>query len=297
MEISEILTLAGFDGGQFFFSDSFASSLRGPCPKCQGTRRMLVFVDRPLPFWNFQCDICGYSGKQIDGVFPNDMAVNYTPPEKPDLQKNLEILNETSGWIEYHNALSEQNREWLTERGVPTSYQDRWIMGYVASKGFFFKDELYYSDAYTIPKFDHDKKLVNIDYRLLTYPDGAGKYRSERGVPSAVFLSDPGKSDHSRLYVVEGSFKAAVLAIFLEKHGQPSQVVGLPGASSKLYREHVYQYPQVYILMDPDCTDITRSVSRETKSHPVFMPVKIDDAINGGMTWDEFNSAVINSKI
>lgn len=297
-EPQDVLQAAGFDGLKFAFSDSTQSSMRGPCPKCGGTRRLLIFIDHPVPYWNYRCDLCGFSGNRI--TVPSEMFGTRYGDEitRPDTDANLKALNESSAWIDYHNNLTEENRDWLRGRGIPDAYQDRWVLGFTSSKAFLLDGVLLHSPAYTIPKIDHSLNLVNMDYRLVDPPAGAGKYRSETGVPAVVFIADPGKKNQRRLFIVEGSFKAMVMYIFLVENGwENSQVIGLPGVSSKLYREHVYDYPEVYVMLDPDSPDATKAVSRETGARAIFLPAKIDDAILGGMTWDEFMAVVLNSSL
>lgn len=295
INIPEVLVEAGFEGAQFSYSDMSLSSMRGPCPRCGGTRRLLMFVDNPLPFWNFSCDNCGFKGKSIN-VDSKLKGQKITGTIEMDKTEQLEQLNNSSEWIEFHNSLNDDNRTWLKKRGLPLEYQDRWVLGFTNNKAFVWKDEVFRSPAYTIPKINHDLKLVNIDYRLLEFPENAGKYRSVSGVPTAEFITSPGRTDHDRLFIVEGSFKAMVLCVFLEKHGYGnSQVIGLPGITSKLYRNHAYDYPEVFVMLDPDGPTHTRRVAREINAKPIFMPSKIDDAIVSGLSWDSFVSVIENS--
>ena len=294
----DVLQAAGFDGLRFTFNNSSMSAMRGPCPKCGGSRRLLIFIDNPVPYWNFHCDLCGFSGQKIS--VPADLFGISFKNEiyKPDTEGNLRALNESSAWIEYHNNLNEENRIWLRNRGVPDFYQDKWVLGYVPDKAFLSYGKLLHSPAYTIPKLDHNLNLVNIDYRLVNPPDGVGKYRSENGVPAAVFITEPGRTDQRRLFIVEGSFKAMVLFIFLVENGwEDTQVIGLPGVNSKLYQDHIFNYPEAYIMLDPDSPETTKAISRETGAHAIYLPAKIDDAILGGMSWEAFESVILNSDL
>lgn len=294
----DVLTSAGFDGLAFAFSDSSNSSMRGPCPKCGGSRRLLVFIDHPVPNWNYRCDLCGFAGSKLN--VPSDLYGTSFEGNinKPDYEHNLADLNQSTVWIDYHTNLTDENRAWLRGRGIPDTFQDQWVLGYTPSKAFLYEGQLLHSPAYTIPKISHDMKLVNMDYRLVDPPTGAGKYRSETGVPTAVFIASPGNTNQRRLFIVEGSFKAMVLYIFLAENGWgDTQVIGLPGVSSKLYREHATEYPEVYVMLDPDSPDTTKVVSRETGARPIYLPAKIDDAILGGMTWEAFMAVVLNSNL
>ena len=297
INIPEVLVEAGFEGAQFSYSDMSLSSMRGPCPRCGGTRRLLMFVDNPLPFWNFSCDNCGFKGKSIN-VDSKLKGQKITGTIEIDKTQQLEQLNNSTKWLEFHNSMNEQHRSWYEKRGIPKEYQDRWVLGYTHSKPFIWENEVFRSPAYTIPKINHELKLVNIDYRLLEFPEKAGKYRSVSGVPSAEFITSPGKKDHERLFIVEGAFKAMVLCIFLERHGWgDSQIIGLPGITSKLYQDHIYDYPKTYVMLDPDGPVHTRRVAQEINGKPIFMPSKIDDAINLGLSWDAFLSIIENSSL
>lgn len=295
----EVLNAAGFNGKEFGYSDSSLGSMRGPCPKCGGSRRLLIFVDNPVPNWNFYCDNCGYKGNRLTGVSSDLFGEQLNPDrEKPDIERNLKDLNESTEWLDFHTSMTEENRAWLRERGIPNEYQDRWVLGYTPDKAYLFEKNLYRSPAYTIPKINHEQYVVNIDYRLSNPAPKAGKYRGVDGLPAAVFISSPGHTDLRRLFIVEGSFKAMVLCIFLESNGWGnSQVIGLPGVKSPLYKEHIYQYQEAFIMLDPDRPAVTKSVSRETGAQAVYLPVKIDDAIISGMSWTTFQSIISNSAL
>lgn len=297
--IEEILNAAGFDGASFQYSDSGNRSMRGKCPRCGGNRRLLIFVDNALPNWNYTCDLCGFKGNRLDGI-PAD--VFGTRPaegrERPDYRAVLEDLNNSSAWIDYHAALKEENRQWLRARGIPDEYQDRWILGYVERKPYMHNGTVNYSPAYSIPKIDHDLRLTNIDYRLTEPVDGAGKYRGETGLPPAVFIAAPGRLELNRLFVVEGAFKAMVLYLFLQDNGwADTQVIGLPGIGSSLWKEHIFQYGDTYVMLDPDFPEKTKAISRETGSRPIYLPAKIDDAILDGMSWSSFMAVIRNSDL
>jgi hypothetical protein len=294
----EILSAAGFDGPSFSFSDSGQRSMRGPCPKCGGARRLLVFVDNQLPYWNYACDLCTFKGKQIS--VPEDLwgTTPILSRQENDYAAALEDLNNSAAWINYHAALEKDNREWLRKRGIPDHYQNKWTLGFVERKAFLHDGEIHHSPAYSIPKINHEMKLVNIDYRLTEPPDGAGKYRGETGLPPAVFIAEPARIDFNRLFVVEGAFKAMALFIFLQDNGWADvQVIGLPSIGSNLWKEHVYQYAESWVMLDPDNPEKTKKVARESGSSPIYLPAKIDDAILAGMSWKAFQAVIRNSDL
>jgi hypothetical protein len=295
----DILTRAGFNGSEFRYSDSNGRSMRGPCPKCGGTRRLLVFIDNPLPFWNYVCDLCGFKGRQLEGVPVEEVGMRIPGTrERPDYSVAIEALNASAEWIDYHLALKEENREWLRGRGIPDEYQNRWTLGYVERKPFLHGGKIYHSPAYSIPKVGHDLVLRNIDYRLTNPVEGAGKYRGETGLPPAVFIANPGHIELNRAFIVEGAFKAMVLFIYLQENGwSDTQVIGLPGISSPLWKEHIWEYAESFVMLDPDFPERTKAIARETGSRPVYLPVKVDDAILAGMSWSSFEAVIRNSDL
>lgn len=293
-----ILSAAGFNGNAFKYSDTSLTTMRGPCPKCGGSRRLLIWVDNPLPNWNHACDNCGFSNNQIENVSPDIFGTQINPDrEVPDYERNLQDLNDSTHWLDFHHNLEDEHRKWLQDRGVPVEYQNRWLLGYTPRKSYIFDEAVYQCPAYTIPKTGHDLRLTNLDYRLIEPVEGSGKYRSESGLLPSVFIAEPGKTDHERVFIVEGSFKAMVLHIFLEQHDWPGQVIGLPGVGSKLWQEHVYDYPTAYVMMDPDRPHITKQIAAKAHARPIFMPVKIDDAIVAGMAFETFQAIIINSDL
>lgn len=296
-----ILTLSGFDGDSFKISSSNGNSLRGACPNCGGNRRLLVFIDNPTPNWNHQCDLCGYKNSRLDRL-PTEyygITLGNQQPEIKDSEDKIQALTESYIWLKYHQNLKENNREWYRQRGVPDVWQDKWLLGYTPKRAFLHEEQTLYSPAYTIPKADYEFQIVNIDYRLENFPEEAGKYRSESGFSPAVFIANPEIREGDRLFIVEGAFKAMNLYLFLEENKWPSQVIGLPSVSSKLYMEHVTNFDTCYVMLDPDSVRVTRAVAKQIgwKGKPIYMPAKIDDAILSGLNFETFKKIIENSEI
>jgi len=296
-----IMTLAGFDGESFNISSSNGNSLRGACPNCGGNRRLLVFIDKPTPNWNHQCDLCGYKSSRLDRL-PTEyygLMLGNQQVEVEEVTDKISALTESYLWLKYHQNLTEEIRAWYRDRGIPDLWQDKWLLGYTPRRSYLHDQQTLYSPAYTIPKTNYEFQIVNIDYRLVDFPDDAGKYRSESGLPPAVFIANPEIREGNRLFVVEGAFKAMNLYLFLEDNDWHSQVIGLPSVSSKLFLEHVTRFETCYVMLDPDSVKITRAVAKQIgyKGRPIYMPAKIDDAILAGLSWTTFKNIMDNSDI
>ena len=298
-----ILTLAGFDGPSFKSSDMQGNSLRGACPNCGGSRRLLIFIDHQTPNWNHQCDLCGYKNNKLDKLPVEyhglSLGVVYEEEDADVLDTQINQLTESLVWLNYHQGMQEENREWYRNRGIPDEYQETWFLGYISKRSFLHEGSVYNSAAYTIPKVDSSNRVVNIDYRLMEFPEGAGKYRSEMSLPPAAFITKPQVTSGEKLFVVEGAFKAMVLHVFMESNGYEAQVIGLPSVGSKLYMNYAPSYRQCFIMLDPDSIVATKRVSEQLgrKARPVFSPVKIDEAINAGMSWKVFLKIIENSEL
>jgi hypothetical protein len=50
-------------------------------------------------------------------------------------------------------------------------------------------------------------------------------------------------------------------------------------------------------MLDPDFPERTKAIARETGSRPVYLPVKVDDAILAGMSWSSFEAVIRNSDL
>lgn len=301
--VQEILDKSGFDGRSFNPSDASGRTLRGACPNCGGSRRLLVFIDKPTPNWNHQCDLCGYKNTRLDKL-PTDyynIQIEGVPTEREptDISAAVSSMEKARTWERYHANLTDENRKWLQLRGIPDHWQDHWMLGYINRRMYLHNGVTMYSPAYTIPKVDFDNRVVNIDYRLTDIPEDAGKYRSESGLPPAAFIADISIPEGNRLYIVEGAFKAMNLFLFLLENNEKSQVIGMPSVSSKLFLQYTDGFDKCFVLLDPDSVKKTKEVASQIgwKGSPVFMPSKIDDAILGGLSWTSFQRIIENSDL
>ncbi len=299
--------LLGLDSQHFTRAD--AKSWRGPCPRCGGHRRFLIFTDREWPSWNFTCSGCGASG------FADDLNHAVRQPVSPELRKQwaeknrqeqetrdayrrqrLQEFSTHELYRELHDRMTDANREWWASQGIATDWQDFFRLGYIPDRQFADGDVLFHSPAYSIPVFDLGWQLVNMQYRLLNPPEGVGKYRQEAGLPAAAFLSRPDQDLSGRVYVVEGAKKAMVLC---SRRGLGSpQVVGLPGALSWAgIPPRLTEAAEVFVILDPDAqlaaTRLTHTINQAANrqiAYQVGLAAKPDDAwLSYGMHTDEWN--------
>ena len=288
----------GFAPDQFFKSDH--KSVRGPGPKCGGTRRMLVFVDHG-PNCNFECP-CGYKGVMFangngraDPEATRKLRESIRQAKEQQKHKSeaaLAAFRHRETWLEYHQNLDVQHRIWWLRQGIPPKWQNFYKLGYAPDKTFGNNGELFRSAAYTIPCFDLGWAPVNLQYRVLQMPDGAGKYRQEAGLPASLFFSRPDLPIGEQPIIVEGAKKAGVLCIRLP--GNP-QVIGLPGALSWAgVEERVRDCGQVWIVLDPDAQQAAHKLAEAIgrAARIVQLGVKPDDAfVQYGATPQTFRHA------
>lgn len=280
--------LLGLDPEKYRMGDDH--SFRGPCISCGGSHRMVVFTSNPFPHWWLLCDLCGLEGWldqffQVDGI-PEERTDETVKKEvdQADLQKKIALFKEEKSWLRMHANLTDASRQWWRGQGIPDSWQNFWKLGYKEKHQFVIKDRTWESEAYTIPKFKPGWDPTNIDYRIITYPMGAGKYRPVFGLPAAAFYSRPdlaNLSEDGRVIIVEGSKKAMVLCSRLKG----MQVIGLPGCRVWVdIVEAVKDLEQVIVILDPDAEVASKklafSIGKNTLQ--LTMPTKPDDAfING----------------
>lgn len=293
----------GLDAEKFIRSDS--KSWRGPCPRCVGHRRLLVFTDHPFPKWHVQCDNCGFKA-WADMMNPS-LKQELSPEEKrryaeeeakrqrerdEERRRKLREFSDSEIGAEYHERMTQAQRQAWLAAGIPDEWQNYYQLGYAVNRTFAHDGVPFMSDAMTIPIHDFGRKLVNMQYRIINPPQGVGKYRQEPGLPSAAFLSDPDTGQFTdQVIVVEGAKKAMVLFIYgLQK----IMTVGLPGARSWAGMvERLQSCGRVYVMLDPDAekpaTDLCRAIGKHARL--VTVPEKPDDLVlrmgEVGVTWDK----------
>lgn len=277
----------------------------GPCPWCQGNDRFVIHTEKPFPDWNWWCRVCGKKGwahdlnpafrQALDPErlkFLHEAEAARKQAQAETREKAIQKFTTQELWEELHRRLHKEHYAWWEREGIPYLWVDFWKMGYTAEKSFEFDGQFLTRAAYTIPKFDYAWKPVNIDFRLIDPPAGAGKYRGLSDLPPAPFISRPdlhGLTDE--VFIVEGSKKAAVLAVHYDKE---KQMLGVPSCNSWAgVEDRVKDCGRVWIIFDPDAPSWAEKLAIEIGANArlVQLPVKPDDAfIKYGMTAPTFES-------
>ena len=304
------LSQVGMNPANFHRSDS--KSWRGPCPRCGGSRRFVVFTDRPWPHWNFFCDSCAYEGF-FDQLCAQGERV--TPEQIQEWEKKRQVEEEEKRrqrqmkqaqyatsrvWLTYAHAMCQTNREWWIQAGIPASWQNFYHLGYDHEHHFEHEGEFFIREAYSIPKFDLGWKPTNIDFRLIDPPPRVGKYRPKAELPPAAFITRPdyeSLAPNGKIVVCEGSKKSMVTAIRMDDE---TQVIGLPSCNSWAeMTDRLKGLERVWIVFDPDATQWARRLALEVgkPARVVTLPTKIDDAfISYGLTKQQFQRMCLQGR-
>lgn len=302
----------GLDGSKFH--PSGRNQWSGPCPRCGGENRFVIFTDSEFPHWNFFCrnGSCDFSKggwadelnprlrKPIPSYKKRELEDKRRAQEQELQRERLARLEEyTTGelWTQLHKRMTDENRAWWRGAGVPDDWQNFWKLGYTPEKNFLYEDLTYTLPAYTIPKFDLGWKPTNIDYRLIgltvEQQKKMGKYRPAAGLPPAAFLSRPDLDKMpDEVWVVEGSKKAMTVCLRQQVGDVPQMVIGLPSKNSWAgVVDRVKDCKRVWTVFDPDATDWADKfgVAVGEAARIVELTVKPDDAfLHYGMTPEEW---------
>lgn len=239
-------------------------------------------------------------GKRVDSIDPEVIQQRKAKrdaeeaEERERLRERFAQYSTSEIWKALHLRMTDENRAWWEQQGIPREWQDYWRLGYTPDKLFEYDGNIYHSPAYTIPKFEFQWVQVNTDYRLTDYPEGAGKYRMEVNMPAAAFISYPHHQQFTdEVFVVEGSKKAMVTALYTAWNTYRT-VIGLPAKKSWAgMDERLRECGRVWVIPDPDAEregyEFAKSVGDNARV--VCLPAKIDDAINSRkLDWRTFES-------
>jgi hypothetical protein len=271
-----------------------------PCVQCGGTDRLMIFKNGGM-----YCRQCEYKG------WLNDDGKNWKPDPLLMIQQAERVKLEREQreqrwrdwcngfaagyfWREWHDHMTEANRQWWQKQGVHKQLQDYYELGYIAEKKIKTKEDKSESDftilpAYTIPVRDRDTwDLTGVHYRLVDPPEYVGgKYRYQEGVPAREFYAVPGVKD--KAIVVEGAKKAMVV---YDRLDADYQVIGLPGCTpSEEVMNRVKECGEVWLALDPGCMKQEQRFKRIVPQAKIMrMPTKPDDFFLGGGTTSQFKS-------
>jgi hypothetical protein len=278
------------------FTQSDKKSWRGPCPACGGTRRYVVFTDHEFPLWNGMCDQCGRRDKFWQGRAHLDPAKIKSLHEQMEReqaqlarerQAKLDEFSVSEIWQNLHNRMNPSHRQWWTSQGVPDDWQEYYQLGYKEAHRAEHGGEYQVFQAYSIPKFDFGRKLVNIDYRLIGAPTEWGKYRPQQGIPQAAFISNPDLTDYpDEVYIVEGSKKAMVCNIYLTAN-DPLFFIGVPSCNSWAGITAKVKERRCWIMLDPGAEMWASKLAREIGKNAriIRLPDKPDDLAMSGALY------------
>lgn len=267
------------------------------CPKCGGGRGGNDPADR-FRFWerqgaasNFWCRRCGFQGFADDNKAEapdpariqelEEIRQRETAKEAARMQAKIADLQQRAYWRGYHDAMSDQQRELWRAAGIPNEFQDYWQLGYKAE----YRGADFTSPALTIPYFGPNWEAQTVQYRLLSPPAPADKYRFQAGLKSALWLAEPDAGMGSAVILCEGMKKAAVSFVELVARGNARFVIAaVPSKSPGEELVSVLQNADpLYIVLDPDAySGKTPAVNRLVKmitapKRIVKLPVKADD--------------------
>lgn len=286
------------------FHHKSGNEYAGPCPKCGGQDRFVIWTEREYPHWRYMCRVCSPDGGWIDQLFPKlqEEYQRMTPQERAkraadlaheqELRLQAEIdraqsvlaeLRAARTWLQYHEQLTEQARHTWETWGVPDFFQQYWKLGFDPDRVVYSDNVAHHTPTMTIPVFEAETwAVVNVRHRLLKPPKPGDKYRPERaGLPAAFYVAEPDRAIAGRTLLVEGEKKAMVS--FITADDANLQVLGVPGKNIK--PELLAQLDRcdpVYICLDPDAKReahmLALSVGIE-RARIIELPGKIDDLI------------------
>jgi len=249
-----------------------------PCPFCFLANRdgFLIFANGG--YWCRKCNTAGW--------------INENDPHPPTQQELLEVrirelerqtkehetrlaaleeMARCTDHIAYHDALTDQYREYWFGEGIFDGAIEKFLLGFCSQCPTYPL-----SPSYTIPIIN-EGKLENIRHRLVA-PDGAGKYRPHRaGLGASLFNADSLETKPSSVIVCEGEKKTIVL----DQAG--FDAVGICGQRT-FKRQWLAQFTgisTVYVTLDPDAMESAHKLAMMfgSRGRVVQTPMKIDDAI------------------
>lgn len=284
-------------GLQGKFIRATSSEWHGPCPMCGGTDRFVIFVDKPFPKWNCFCRQCNWKGwadqinPAIKEITPEQRASYARRAEQEQLarvehrRKTLAQFSRDEIWAELHERMTQANRDWWTRQGIPEDWQDFWRLGFsinAPSSGS--------GGAYTIPFFRFGFEPENMQYRLVNPPNPNDKYRWAGLGFSSFFTARPDMGITDEMIICEGAKKAMVATA---RAPQSMQIFAVPSKSDFASIETVIPGGRVWIILDPDAQAQANELARKlADAVVVLLPVKIDDALNAGASWNDIQAAM-----
>lgn len=295
-------SIIGLDSASFKLVSEKNSEYHGSCPHCGGKDRFAIFTHRNFPSWWFFCRQCGIEG-WIDQLNPSlkqeltaeqksewakqaaemkRLRAEQEEQRKREIDLRLSDLTSKEIWEAYHRRMEQQQREWWKSQGIEEDWQDFWSLGFIKDKQYKDGNNMYISDAYTIPYFrwkDGKKSFVTMQYRLTNPHDPSDKYRFEYGLGSSYFATRYDEPLKDIVIICEGAKKAMVLCSWLSPK---ASVLAIPSKNNYASIDRaVKDCGCVWIVLDPDAKDnaieLAKTIGKNAK--PLFLPFKLDDGI------------------
>jgi len=229
--------------------------------------------------------------------------------EQERLRAKIESLQTEAYWRGWHDAMTTVHRQLWHQQGIPDYFIDYYSLGYCADHPYNWDGQTHHSPSLTIPHWDFDKRIVNIQHRLLNPAKGAGKYRQTAGLPAAMFITDLDADKlENRVLVVEGAKKAIVTYMHLgsQLDGKDFSVVGVPSKTpGKALLSKLSECELIYLALDPDAyfgpnpaaMSVAQELGRE-RVRLVRLPVKPDDFFTEyDGECDQFKAFMRNARV
>lgn len=301
------LQYIGLNPHDFKYSD--ARSWRGPCPRCGGHRRFVIFTDHEFPLWHGYCDECGVKIKAWEKV-----RVQYDPLKAAALEaeraraeaeraeyrkKKLAEFTTHEIWNELHERMTSEHIDWWESQGVPESIQQYLHIGYTSDKCFYDDDKnLQHSPAYTIPWFNKDFAFVTMQYRLMRDVDR--RYIFENGLAGggAYYMTTPDRPMTDKVIICEGVKKAIVTQFWLIPDDSYTVLAASSANTFGAALEATKSCSLRYIITDPGAEIWSqRAVTTNRKTtHAIRLPFKIDDGwMKYGLDRRQFTNIMQNA--
>jgi hypothetical protein len=221
-----------------------AREYAGPCPRCGGTDRFRVNVDKGWfcrqcyaeRNWYDQIDFrawlfgetWGQAVQHLVGRRPIDpealAKIQHEREERERQQVADELaarqiararLNDSRLWETYHANLDDHSRALWRARGLRDDWQDYYQVGYCPSREWVSGDNRFTSDSLTIPYLQYAAPAqftcISLKHRLLATDAPGGKYRPEfAGLGNQLYTPWYEQPIGENVLIVEGEIKAMV---------------------------------------------------------------------------------------
>lgn len=274
------------------FKRADSKSWRGPCPRCGGERRLLVFTDHPFPKWHCVCDNCGMKAwadqlnhalrQPVSDEQRSEWARQQAAEQERREAYRRERLAEFSNadlLAELHRRLTDEHRRQWEAWGVPADWQDYLQIGFHPHKTYIGQDgATHHSPAFTIPYFHLGFEFKTLQYRL-SDPALSDRYRFTHGLGTAYYMTTPSDPIGDQVLICEGAKKAMVAAVY-----RPDGLTVLAVPSKSDFGgvvEAVRDCERVTVLLDPDADlqawKLCKAIGPAARQ--AVLPHKLDDVL------------------